>query len=257
LTGPRAARSKYFFSDCETEGGTDGGRECQSEGAKEGEIQTPIIEAELVFIDQASHRVGMVLDPQGGVYMEFECGPEAVKAIGPFLSPVGPINQESTSFTASLNRSEATQSDTAYESLTGEKLQAVPTGVRGAHEPGTTGVELGFTIRTSAPVTIKAVTASEVEAEQREEEAAAKKKHDEEEAVKAAAARKHDEEEAAAKATAEQKRREAERAAAKKRAQQLSKALKQCRKGGSKQKRVRCEQHAKKRFAIPHPNRRY
>jgi hypothetical protein len=234
VTGPRAARSKYELSDCETQGGADGGRECQSEGAKEGEIQTPMIDAELVFIDQASHLVGMLLDPQGGVYLEFECAGEGVKAFGPFLSPVGPVNQEATSFTASLDRSDATQSVTAYESLTGEKLQAIPTGERESQPKGTTGVELSFAIDTSSPLTIKAVTAAEVEAAQRQEEEAAKKRHDDEEAAKAAA---------------EKKRREGERTAAKKRARQLSKALKQCRKGGSKQKRARCEQRAKKRFA--------
>jgi hypothetical protein len=220
-----------------------------------------VIEAELVFIDQAKKEVGMVLDPQGGVYMEFECGGEDVKAFGPFVSPVGPINQEGTSFTASLFRSGATQVPSAYESLTGERIPAIPTGERGSQPAASTGVELSFAIHTFQPLAIKAITAAEVEAKQRDEEAAAaKRRHDDEEAAKAAATKKQGEEEAARKRqeeatktreAAKAKQRRRQRAQAKARARKRSKALKQCRKADSKKVRVRCEHRVKKRFA-PH-----
>jgi hypothetical protein len=260
ITGPRTAISAYGFYGCETIGGSKGGQECESEDAEEaGEIATPLIDAELVFINQATKAVGMVLDPDGGLYMEFECGGENVKAFGPFVSPVGPINQEATAFTAGLSRSGATQVPSAYESLTGQLLPAIPTGERGTQQAASTGVELSFGIYTIAPLTIRAVTAAEEEARQRDEEAAAKKKHDEEEAAKAAAKKKQDEEAAAKKRAEEEaaakKKLEAEQAKARK---QRAKALKRCRKHSpSKHKRVSCEKRAKKRFAVPHPNRRY
>jgi hypothetical protein len=247
ITGPRSALSSYAFTGCTTEGGEDSGARCKSEGAEENEIRTPTIEAELVFIDQARHEVGVLLAPGGGIYMEFECGGESVKALGPFLAPVGPINQERASFTASLYRFGPVQFPDEYETAGGERRQAIPTAEREDHLPGTTGVELSFAIHTGVPLTVRAISAAEVEARQREEEAAAKKRHDDEEAAK-----KHAEEEAAKKKLQEAettKRQEEEKARAQQRARRMSKALKQCRKGHSKQKRARCERRVKHRFA--------
>ncbi|HEX4304530.1 MAG TPA: hypothetical protein VHZ54_00695 [Solirubrobacterales bacterium] len=263
ITEPHRAFSEYAFYGCETIGGSKGGQECESEDAEEaGEIWAPHIDAELVFINQATKAVGMLLSPGHSIYMEFECGGENVKALGPFVSPIGPINQESTTFTASLTRSGATQIPSAWETPAGQLFPAVPTGQIGSQPAASTGVELSFTIFTEAPLTVRAITAAEEEARQRADEEAAKKKHDEEEAAKAAAAKKKQDEEtaAAAKKHAEEeavakKKVEAEQAKAK---QQRAKALKQCRKtSSSKQKRARCERRAKKRFAVPHPSRRY
>jgi hypothetical protein len=258
ITGPRSTSSSYTFTGCETQGGSKGGHECRTENALENEITTPLIEGELAFIDQEKMEVGVVLDPLGGLYMEFECAGENVKAFGPFLSPVGPINQEGSAFTATLSRSGATQIPSAYETLTGEKLPAVPTGER-EFSGGTTGVELSFAIHTSVPLTVKAISAAEIEAKQRDEEAAAKKRHDDEEAAKAAAAaRKHGEEEATKRRLEEEaaKRRAEEQAKAKGRARQLAKALKQCRKSGTTRKRVRCEHRAKKRYGAHRSSKR-
>jgi hypothetical protein len=234
ITGARSTLSSYDFTGCETHGGGKGGHECKSAGANPNEIRSPLIEAELVFIDQATHAVGMLLDPHGGVYLSFECGGENVEALGPFLSPVGPINQVSSSFTASLGRLGATQIPSEYEGPAGEKLKAIPTGEREGGVPGTTGVELSFTIHTSVPLTVRAVTAAEVEAKQRDEEAAAKKRTEEEAKAKEAA-----------------KRVEEERARSQRRARQLSKALKQCRKTKTGHRRVRCEKRAKHRLGAP------
>lgn len=262
ITGPRSAIGVYFFFGCEaTSGG--GPVSCQSEEAEEpGEIETEVVDADLVFIDQAKHEVGMLLAPNGETYMSFECAGDEVEAVGPFLSPVGPLNQEANVFTASLGRVGAIQVPAEYEGPNGEGLPAVPTALRLGEIPGTTGVELNFEIFTAAPLTVRAITAADQEAKQREEEAAAKKKQDDEEAAKAAAAKKKQDEEAAAAAkkrgeeeAAAKTKLEAEQAKAKK---QRAKALKQCRKSSpSKQKRVSCERRAKKRFAVPHPNRRY
>lgn len=95
-------------------------------------------------------------------------------------------------------------------------------GKRGSNPFATTGVELSFTIQTSASLQIKAITAAEIEAKQREDEAAA-----------AAAAAKRQEEEARLSRI---------------RHQLLSVTLKQCRKAHSKHKRVRCEKRAKKKY---------
>jgi hypothetical protein len=266
ITGPRSTISSYVLTGCETQGGTDGGRKCKSENANEQEITSPMIEAELVYIDQAQHEVGMLLNPHGGVYLKFECAGESVEATGLFLSPVGPINQEAMSFTATLERSGATQKPDEYEGANGEKLVAIPLGKRGTHPVAATAVELGFTISTSVPLEIRAITGAEVEAKYQEEEAAAAaaaRKRQEEAAATAAAAQKR-QEEAAASAAAAKKRQEeaaAAAAAAKKRQEEakaksqrltrgqlLTKALKQCKKDRSKHRRAQCERSARRRY---------
>lgn len=234
ITGPRSTLSNFVFKGCMAVGGTHADQECKSEGAlNPKEIKADAIEAELVYIDQASHQVGMLLNPGGGVYMEFKCGGELVEASGPFLSPVGPINQEAMSFTASLSHVGAMQTPSEYEGPNGEKLQAIPMGKRESQPlPATTGVGLSFTILPSVPLEIKAITAAEVEAKQRGE----------------AAAKKRQEEEAAAAA---KKREEEQQAASKRLAQLRSKALNQCRrKAHSKHKRMRCERRVKKKYKL-------
>lgn len=245
VAGPRSAFSRYFFTGCEAEGGSHDNQECKTVGADPKEIQSELIEAELVFIDQAKHEVAMLLNPGEDTYIEFECGGEDVEGFGSFLSPVGPLNQQTTSFTAELTRDEATQVPNEYENANGEKLLAIPMGEREGHPAATTGVELSFSILTDSPLEIKAISAAEVaeaEAKKHEEEAAAKKRQEEE-----AAAKKHQEEEAAAaKKRQEEQQAKEERL---KRHRQLSKALTQCRKGQpSKHKRMRCEKRAKKKY---------
>lgn len=237
ITGPRSTVSHYIFTGCKAEHGSLNGQPCKSEGANSEEIRAENVQAELVFINQAKHEVGMLLNPSGGIYMEFRCGGELVKARGPFLAPVGPINQEATSFTASLSHVGALQIPGEYEGPNGEKLLAIPTGEREAQPPAKTGVSLSFTILPSASLEIKAVTAHEVEAKQRQEEAAAAKSRREEEA----ATKKRQEEETAAKKRQQEAQKKAHH--------QLTKALKQCRKVKSKHKRTRCEKRAKRKYA--------
>lgn len=222
ITGPRSTLSNYVFTGCEAQGGTHSGHECKSAGASAEEIKSETMEAELVYIDQARHEVGMLLNPHGGIYMNFECGGESVNASGPFLSPVGPINEVAMSFTAILSRSGTMQIPNEYENANGEKLQAIPTGEREGQPPATTGVELSFAIHPSASLEIRAVTAEEIEAKQREEEAAAAKKRQEAEGTKSHKPLT--------------------------RAQLRSKALKRCRKVKSKHRRIRCENRVKKKY---------
>jgi hypothetical protein len=231
VTTPHSTASLYVFTGCETLGGSKGGQSCKSAGANPNEIKSGLIQADLVFIDQAKREVGMVLNPHGGTYLDFECGGESVKAIGSFLSPVGPINQPSASFTASMNRSGATQTPDQYEGPSGEKIAAIPTGERAGQPAATTGVELDFMIHTSAALTINAVTTAEVEAKQREEAAAKKRQEDE-----AAAKKRLEEEQAKARKALEHRR--------------LVKALKQCRRLDSKHRRTRCEHRAKRKHRV-------
>ena len=233
IAGPRSTFSIYVFTGCETLGGTKGGHPCQSAGAQPNEIRSGLIQADLVFIDQAKREAGMVLNPNGGTYLDFECAGESVKALGSFLSPVGPLNQAATSFTAILSRSGTTQTPDEYENANGEKLKAIPTGEREGQPAAATGVALSFMIHPTASLSIKAITKAEVEAKQREEEAAAAKKRQDEEAAAAAKKRQEQEE----KAKAERRRRAL-----------LSSTLKQCRKAPSKHKRVRCEKRAKNKY---------
>jgi hypothetical protein len=202
---------------------------CSSAGAGPEEIKTGPIAAELVYLDQAKGEVGILLNPGGGVYMSFECGGILTKASGPLLSTITPINTEASSFTATLAESGAMQTPDEYENLAGEKLKATPEGEKGSSGPVTTGVATTITVHPSVPVEIRAITAAEVEAKQREAEA---KQHDEEAKAAAAAATKRQQEEAAAKkhhdeeVAAANKRREDEKAAEKKREDEATVALK-------------------------------
>lgn len=248
IAGPRSTLSSYVFTGCEAEGGPADGEECHSEGEDPGEIRTGTIEADLVFIDQAQREVGMLLNPAGGIYMTFDCDTESVKARGPFLAPVGPINQKADSFTATMTRSGTTQTVTEYENALGEKRNAVPEGQRENEPWGTSGVELGFEIHTSVPLEVKAITAAEIEAMQRGEEAAAAAvvKKDQDEA--AAAARKRQAEEAALAGVIKLREQEELKANQLKRTRLLSKGLTQCRKATSKKKRTRCEKRVKNQY---------
>lgn len=223
ITGPRSTVSTYAFTECETLGGAKGGQPCESAGAEPNEIKSGPIQANLVFIDQARREVGMLLNPFGGTYLDFECGGESVKALGSFLAPVGPVNQPATAFTASLGRLGTMQIPNEYEGASGERLKAIPTGEREGQPAAATGVSLSFTIHPSAPLAIKAITAAEIEAKQRAEEEAARKRHEEELA---------------------KGRRELEH-------KRLAKALKNCRtKIDSKHKRIRCENRAKRKHRV-------
>jgi hypothetical protein len=254
ITGPRSTLSSFQFTGCRAQGGAENGQECKSGGAGAEEIVADAIEADLVYIDQSRREVGMLLNPGGGTYMTFVCGGEAVEASGPFLSPAGPIDQAATSFTATLSRLGATQVPSEYENPLGEKRLAIPMGKRAASpSPAPTGVELGFTIETSASIQIKAVTAAEIEANRRADEAAAsaaaKKRRDEEAAAAAAAKRRQDEEAAAAAATL--KRHQEEARSKRLRRKLLASALAQCRKTESGHRRARCEKRAKRAYGAP------
>jgi hypothetical protein len=88
------------------------------------------------------------------------------------------------------------------------------------------------------PLEIKAISAAEIEAKQREDEAAA-----------AAAAKKRQDEEAAAAAAAKQ-RQEVVADRERLRRTLLAKQLRQCRKAPTKAKRVRCERRVRRSMAV-------
>jgi hypothetical protein len=211
ITGPRSTVSEYTFTGCETHRSSN--VRCQSAGSHEGEITTGPIEADLVYIDQAKHEVAMLLNPEGGTYIAFKCGNEPAEGLGPFLAPGGPVDKEASVFTVTLNQFGSMQTPDEYEGAGGEELKAIPMGKHGSGGLVTTGVEAMFTVQTSVPVEVRAISAEEVQAKTLEEEAAAKKLREEE-----AAAKKHQEEEAAAAAA--KKRQEEEVAAARKREEQ-------------------------------------
>ncbi len=198
VTGPRSTVSKYSFTECATQRGAH--KKCKSTGANEEEITTGSIEAELVWISQARHEVGELIDPHGGTYIAFECGGESAEGLGPFLAPITPINSEVTSFTATLSQMSSIQTPGTYEGPNGEPLQAIPMGNHGGGAFVTTGVESTFLIHPGVPVEIKAITAQEVEAKQQvEQEAKRKEQQQREEAQALAAAAAKRQEEAAAK----------------------------------------------------------
>jgi hypothetical protein len=213
ITGPRTAVAKYEFTGCVAQTGSMVEAECKSEGAPNPEeIRTGSIAAELVYLDQAKREAGILLNPGGDIYMGFKCGGESTEARGPFLSSVTPVNEAASSFTATLTESNALQTPDEYENAAGERLKATPEGNREGAGWVTTGVASAITVHPSTPIEIRATTAAEVEAKQREAEA----RQRDEEAKAAAAAAKKQQEEAAAR-----KRHEEEVAAAnKKRAEE-------------------------------------
>jgi hypothetical protein len=268
ITGPHTTLSSYVFTGCEAEeiGGGGTNLKCTSPGAAEEELRSEEIEADLVYLDQAKHEVAMLLNPDGGIYMEFACGANVIKASGPFLAPVDPVNTLIGSFTAVLNRNGNSQIPNEYEDLNGVKHQAIPTAVVNAEPPDTSGVELDFTIETSVPLQIRSVNKAEAEAKQAEEQAAAaaaaekkrqeaeaaERKRQEEEAARAAAERKSQEDEAA-RAAEEKKAQEALLAEEQrlKRQKLRAKGLARCREADSKRQRVRCETRVKKKYGAP------
>ncbi len=168
ITGSRTAVAKYTFTGCTTEHPQ---AKCHSASAGTEEIATGPIGAELVYIDQARREVAMLLNPGGGTYISFECGGEAAEGTGAFLAPVAPIDQEATSFTATLSQVASIQTPDEYENANGEKLQAVPHGKHGTAELVTTGVAATFAIHSSVPGQIRALSSAEVESAQRKAEA--------------------------------------------------------------------------------------
>lgn len=269
ITGPRSTVSNYTFTGCVT-----GTEKCESTGASEGEIKTGPIDGELVYIDQARRQVGIVLDPNAGTYIAFECEGISAEGRGPFLAPVSPTNTEATAFAAILSQSESAQTPDEYETLTGEKVPAIPMGKHGSQALVKTGVEATFTVHPSWPGEIKAITAQEVEADEdakkREEalqtlETALQKQEEalkktEEHAKQLAGEAKKHEEEATAQLAATVKKYQEEATATKKqlaaieakkqvptRAQLLAKAQRTCQKQPKKQ-RARCVASAHKRY---------
>lgn len=205
----------------------------------------------------------MLLNPEGSIYMEFACGANVIKASGPFLAPVDPVNKLAGSFTAVLDRDGNTQEPSEYEDLNGVKHEAIPRAVVNSEQPDTSGVDLEFTILPSVPLEIRSVNKAEAEAKQAEEQAAAaaaaaKKRQDED-----AAAKKRQEEEAARVAAEKRRQEEASNKAAEekkiqeelqakeerlKRQKLRAKGLARCREADSKRQRVRCETRVKKKF---------
>ncbi len=165
ITGPRSTVSKYQFTGCSAEG-----PKCKS-GANAEEITTGPIVGDLVYIDQAKEEVGILMNPGGGTYIKFECGGTPAEGRGSFLALVNPVNQEATSFTATLSQSNSVQTPDEYEGEKGEPLYAFPTGEKEGNPFVPTGVESTFTIHSNLPGEIKAVTTQDIEAEQHEEEA--------------------------------------------------------------------------------------
>jgi hypothetical protein len=274
LTGPRSAVAKYVFTGCVAEQGSS--TKCQSATAlNEGEITTGEIPAELVYISQAKHEAGILLNPDNTlseeiVYMTFKCGGESVEARGPFLAAAGPVNHEANSFTTTLSQLAGAQTPDEYENLRGEKFKAIPEASREGKPFVTTGVASTITVHSAVSGTIRAISAEEVQTKQEEvqrqhaaevkqQEEAAAKRHQEEVAAAgrkheeevAAAAKKKQEEEAAA-AAAKQKRQE--EAAKQKRL--LTKALKQCKRQPTKHKRAQCEAKAKRRYGAKRTQKR-
>jgi hypothetical protein len=203
FTGPRSTVSKYTFTGCVTEGAST--KKCHSAGANEEEIKAGPIDAELVYIHQAKHEVAMLLNPGGGTYIAFECGGESAEGSGRFLAPGSPVNEAASVFTVTLKQSGSLQTPDEYEGAAGEELKAIPMGEHGGGELVTTGVQATFTVHTSVPVDVRAISREEIETREHEEEAATRKHQEEQEVAtkkrqeeEAAAAKKHQEEEAAA-----------------------------------------------------------
>ncbi len=269
ITGPRSAVAEYAFTGC-VANHSKATAQCKSDNASAEEIKTGPIAAELVYVNQEKREVAILLNPSGGIYMKFECGGESAEGRGPFLAAVVPLNKETTSFTASLSELESMQLPDEYENEAGEMRTATPEGRRGEGQFVKTGVQAAFTVHTSVPVEIRAMTIADIEVGQREEKqhaeeatlAAAAKKHQEE---AAAAAKRHQEEEAAdaqrrqeEEAAARQKRENQEKldkAKQHKRAQLLAKALRACAKQRGR-RRARCIANAHRRYGVAAPKKK-
>jgi hypothetical protein len=265
ITGPRTAVASYAFTGCVAEVGGRIETTCKTEGAGAEEITTGRINAELVYIDQARHQVGILLNPGGGTFISFRCSGEAAEGQGPFLSTVSPINTVTTSFATPLSETATVMTPNEYENARGETQLAIPLGTHGSGNPLVPiGVDAGIIVTPSVPVEVKAISAAEVEASQREEAAQKKSQEDakqQEEVLNTLhqeeAANKRLQGEVSAQAAAikslqeeaAKKKLEEARKARSRRAQLLAKALKQCQRQ-PKRKRAACRAKAHKRYGV-------
>jgi hypothetical protein len=193
ITGPRSTVSEYRLTRCVAHEGAETEAKCQSAGAASEEIKTGQIEAELVYINQSTRNVGVLLNPHGGSYIAFECGGESAEGIGAFLASVGPVDTPASVFGATLSERDSMQAPDEYEGANGERLQAIPEGKRGVEALAPTGVEATLGIHTGVPVEIKAITSEELEA-QRAREAAQREREPHWPATIASTAQQHPEE---------------------------------------------------------------
>lgn len=261
ITGPRTAVASYIFTGCIAEEEGRFAARCQTRGAGSEEITTGRIDAELVYIDQARHQVGILLDPAGGVFIAFECAREAAIGEGPFLSTVDPINRASTSFTAPLSESGTVQTPNEYENERGETELAIPLGTHGTANPLVPiGVDAAISVTPSVPVEVRAVSAAEVQA-RLDEEAAQRKQHEEAIQLQEAIGKLHlaevanqrlQEENRGLLAARGRLEEEAHRTKSRQptRAQLLARALRRC-KHQPKRRRAKCVAKARRRYG-PH-----
>jgi hypothetical protein len=197
IVGPRQAILESVYTECSTEaeGKTFA---CQSSGASAGEIKTGALETELVYIDKAEEKIGMVLNPKGGKYVAYECGGIPAEGRGSIISSITPVNQATTSFTQVFSQSHGAQVPAEYETANGEKHKAIAEGSVEGFSVGTTGTEATNTTKTVEPLEIK--VEPEKQSEEKHEESSNVKKQEEE----AAATKKRQEEETAKKRAEEE-----------------------------------------------------
>ncbi len=78
--------------------------QCSSPGRKAGEIKTTELDSELVYLDKAHSKIGLLIRPATGeVIDEFACGPASFRTVGAVLSEVsGDVNEASKVQTETL-----------------------------------------------------------------------------------------------------------------------------------------------------------
>lgn len=123
LTGAKTATIAFKFTGCGVNRAS-----CTTSGDNEGEITTPSLPAELVYLSKEKHEAGLVVNYQQTDLAAWECEAGSPGGIhGSIIVPISPVNTSTTSHTLDFVGKEGTQQPTSYENAEGKKASAAPT----------------------------------------------------------------------------------------------------------------------------------
>lgn len=103
---------------------------CNTTGSKEGEITTNLVKGKIGYIEMATQKVGMLLEPEGTKFVEFECtATTKIKVEGSVIGEVSPVNVMGRVGELSYKQTTGVQAITKFEGESGEhSLESTFTG---------------------------------------------------------------------------------------------------------------------------------
>jgi hypothetical protein len=127
FTGAKTLTANLALTECAVIG-IDGGARCTTAGAKEGEIKSEALEAELVYTSKANKEVGIVFNhPAVSKFATFSCSAYKSELKGGVIAQITtPVNKYAWNFTLKFGVSTSgTQVPAQYENEEGKKVTDV------------------------------------------------------------------------------------------------------------------------------------